>query len=97
MQLAQKITEAEFVQLVNQMISARDIIQIRQCLSVPLTAITQSDIDKLEKEKRDAEMAAKGLASTTSSCHNSSKLKSISTQSGSAIKDLRSSGKSGDG
>ena len=44
-QLAQKISEREFITLINAMISSADVIQIRQCLSVPYSAITQADID----------------------------------------------------
>ena len=42
--LAQKIGEQDFVILVNGMIASGDIIQIKQCLSVPYSAITQADV-----------------------------------------------------
>ena len=78
------------------MIAIGDIIQIRQFMSVPYSAISQADIDKMQKESREAEMAAAGLngglASTTSSSNQSAKLKSASTLPGSAVKDLKGKG-----
>ena len=51
--LTQKLTEMEFIILVNQMVTAGEIMQIKQCFSVPYSSITQADIEQLTAEPKD--------------------------------------------
>lgn len=58
--LTQKISENEFIVLVNQMLSAKEIVQIKHFLSVTQQTITEM-----------AALAVQAMASTTSSSNNS--------------------------
>ena len=43
--LVNKVGESEFISLVNSMVTAGEVMQIKQCFSIPYSAITLADIE----------------------------------------------------